>query len=517
MKITKPAFTISTLTIFSRITGFIRDILTAQFLGSGFLSDVFFSAFKIANFLRKLLIHEGSFFAAFVPNFKEIELSDKNNGTKNAIIFASKIFSMVFWILLGVTVFMQFVMPLFTKIISPGFQGEKFILTVYLSRIVFPYFILISLSSVLWGVLNSRGKFFYYGFVPCLMNLTVIPFMYFRGYFPTVAHCLCFGVLAGGVVQLFASYLPCYFGGDRIKLYLPKPSLFKSQEIRQTLKKMVPAIIGGGVTQFNTMLDTVLASFIAGGVSYLYYADRLYFFPYSIVGTTLSIVILPILSQAISGKDITEANEVQLNAIKMTLLLILPAGLVFAFASKQLVSIIFQHGNFTETDTVYVARIMQILGIGLIFATLNKVYSSIFFAFKNTSIPMKISMFCVALNAGLSLVLIKPLGIYGITIATTSSYVAQFCLNIYFLRRLKYLFYNQKLIIFGIKIITTACLTGIFAFAAQKFVYYGFGIINGGLLTQLLYLCGLGLSCIALYWILLFLVRINPIKVIFKV
>lgn len=518
MAITKPAFIISSLTIFSRITGFVRDILIAKYLGAGILSDVFFAALKITNFLRKLLIHEGGFFAAFVPAYTEEQNKDQQNNTKNSIIFVSKIFSFLFWFLLSVVIIMEIVMPWFTKLISPGFEGEKLALTNTLSRICFIYFLFISLSSVFWGVLNSKGKYFYYGFVPCIWNISMIFFMVFlKDHFPTLAHCLVFGIVVGGAIQLLVSYLGCLKHGESVKLYNPIKSLRDKSAI-STVKKMIPAIIGGGATQINTMIDTVLASFIPSAVSYLYYADRLYYFPYSVVGTTLSVAILPMLARAIFNQNYNEANNIQISAIKMGLILCIPAGLVFIIMSYFITDILFKRGAFNEIDLMYVSNIMTMLGFGLIFSTLNKIYSSVFFAYKNTKLPMQVTLISVIANIIISLCLFKIFGVYGIVFGTTSSYILTFGLNIYLLRKLQYLSWNHQMTRYcAIVTLSATIAIGLSYLLAIYLYYYKFSFLQDLEIGKLSMLAFVGLVCCVLYYIILRCFKVNAINVIFKV
>ena len=297
MSLLKSAATVGGWTLISRIAGFIRDIVVATMMGTGVIADAFFVAFKIPNLFRRLFA-EGAFSAAFVPIFSG-KLDNPPHNKAN--IFAREIMSLLTMILFIVTIMAEISMPFILKFMAPGFADnkEKFDLAVELSRITFPYLLFISLVSLLTGVLNSVGKFAAGAFSPVLLNICMIfSIIVLSLWLETPAHALAWGVFAAGIVQFLWMMYNCY--KFKIFIWFAKPKLGKDTKIM--LKRMVPGIIGAGVTQINVWVDIMLATLIPSAVSYLYYADRISQFPLAIIGTAIGTAMLPSLSRYIKTR-----------------------------------------------------------------------------------------------------------------------------------------------------------------------------------------------------------------------
>lgn len=486
MKILKSAGMVSFFTMISRITGFIRDVIIAEIVGTGTFADVFFAAFKLTNILRKVLI-EGSFFAAFVPSFTKIK---EHYGIEQAKDFASKMLSIALYTVAVITVLANIFMPQLTAIMAPGFSGEKLSMTISLSYIIFWYFVAIALISIISGALNGLHKFSYYSIVPVFLNLSIIFFIFFlRDNFKNIAYCLAWSVVAGGIVQFIFIYLACVYENFVIRVKLPRKTLFDEHTIA-SYKKMIPSIIGGGATQFNTMVDLILGSYIVSGVSHLYYADRIFFLPTSMIGTAISIVILPFISKQISKHNFEKANRYIKEAIQLASVLVFPASFFLILNSEVLISIIFERGAFNTNDARVVSKILQILGVALPFCVLTKIMSSIFFSYSDTKTPMYITFFSVIVNVCLSLALMPYLGIYAISMGTTISYILSFIVSATILIYRKMLKIEIDLMIFITKILIVSFVSlWILQYMAlhPTFGYYAM-FFSAGIMQKLLYI-----------------------------
>lgn len=514
MKFLKSAFLVGFFTIISRITGFARDVIIARIIGTGMFADVFFAAFKLTNLLRKVLI-EGSFFAAFVPAFSKIK---EKYGLEEARGFSSKMFSIAFYVVILIVLFANIFMPQITKFMAPGFKGAKLEMTVSLSYIIFWYFVAISLISILSGTLNAIRKFSYYSIVPIFLNFVIILFvLYLQPYFQNIAYCLAWSVVVGGVVQFFFIYFACVYEKFTIKLQLPKHSLF-DENTKTAYKKMLPSIIGGGLTQLNTMVDLILGSFIASGVSYLYYADRIFFLPTSVIGTAISIVILPFISKHIATKNFEKANNYIREAIELSAILVLPACFFLFCNAQMIISVIFERGKFFHQDVLVVSKMLKFLAISLPFCVFAKVLSSIFFSYSNTKIPMFITFFSVIVNISFSILMMPHLGVFAITIGTMISYILSFVVSFFILLRKKMLVIQTKTFFFIIKIAFTSfgSILLIQLLAASKIYGYDALILQLGLFAKLCYILALITVSGSVYLALNYLLGVNIFKMLFS-
>ena len=296
MNLLKSTGTFSFYTIISRLLGYLRDILIAIFLGTGLLADVFFVAFRIPNTFRRLF-SEGTFNAAFVPSYT----AEKTVSEKNAKQFASKIFNLLLFSLLILTIIIEIFMPSFIHLIAPGFNEDpdKFDLTVNLTRITFPFLLFVSLSSFLSAILNSHNKFSVAAASPIILNIFLILTLLFNNNInDELVLNISYVVSISGLVQLI---ILIFFTR---KYYFPNIS-FKvkiNQKTKKFFKKLLPSIFASGVTQINILIGTIIASFQASAVSYLYYADRIYQINLAIAGIAIGAVVLPKLSEFIKSK-----------------------------------------------------------------------------------------------------------------------------------------------------------------------------------------------------------------------
>lgn len=329
MKLAKAMATVAGLTGLSRIFGFIRDIMTAAILGAGPVADAFFVALKLPNFFRRVTA-EGAFSVAFVPLYTE---SVEKEGQEEADAFASNVF-MVMLSMLSVVVLLALAgMPWVISAIAPGFIDDpvRFDAAVQLSRITFPYLLLMSLTALLGGVLNALNRFAPFAFAPVLFNLCLISALLLSGYFADAGQALSFGVLFAGVLQLIWLVVAARRSGVYLRFKRPVFDV----KIKRVFKLMGPGVIGAGVMHINLFADMVIASFLsAGSISYLYYADRLNQLPLGVVGIAVGTALLPMLSKALAKGDMDEGRDLFNRALEMCLLLALPAAAALAFFGR---------------------------------------------------------------------------------------------------------------------------------------------------------------------------------------
>lgn len=410
----RPFYTTAGLTILSRILGFVRDILIAAWLGAGLLTDAFFVAFKLPNFMRRLFA-EGAFHAAFVPLFASRLTED---GKEKAQDFAADALSWLFAVLLLLTLLAEFFMPWLIPVLAPGFgdDPERLALTTTLTRITFPYLLCISLVSLMAGMLNSLNHFAAAAAAPILLNLCLIgSLLFLTPLLPHAAYALAWGVALAGVVQCLWLLWHVRRAGFTLRLRLPA----RTPETRQLFRRLGPGAIGAGVAQINLLIDTMLATLVPQGVSYLYYADRLNQLPIGVIGVAMGTALLPALSRYHAQKEEEAAAQTLNQAIFTSLFFTLPAAVGLAIAASPILTALFEHGAFTAADTAQTARALMAYALGLPAFILVKVLVPGFFARGDTRTPVKIAAICLIVNLGLNLLLLPVLQHAGLALATS--------------------------------------------------------------------------------------------------
>ncbi len=413
MKLVKAMATVAGLTAVSRVAGFVRDIMTAAILGAGPIADAFFVALKLPNFFRRITA-EGAFSVSFIPLYSD---ALEKEGRESADKFAGNAMAMMFWILLGFTIVIMIAMPVVIMLIAPGFTGdpERYNLAVTLSRITFPYLLMMSVAALLGGVLNAHGRFVPFAAAPIFFNLALIGVLLVAWKFQTAAHALAWGVLVAGVLQFGLLYL--YIRREGIKLPLGRPRF--DVRTKKLFKLMGPGVFGAGVMQINLFADMIIGSFLPiGSISYLYYADRLNQLPLSTVGIAVGTALLPMLSRAVGAGNTEEAKNLFNRALEMTLFLGVPAAAALIILADPIISVLFQRGAFSAYDAHYTARVLQGYSIGLPAYIAVKVYSTAFWSKQDTMTPVKVSVIVTLLNIVFALTLVQFIGVAGIALAT---------------------------------------------------------------------------------------------------
>jgi len=402
--------TVGGYTMASRVLGFVRDVLSAAYLGAGPIADAFFVAFKLPNFFRRLFA-EGAFNSAFVPLFAG---TIATQGRAAARAFAEDALAVLLAVLLAFTVLAELFMPAVIAVLAPGFVGdpEKYRLAVEFTRITFPYLLLISLVSLQGGVLNSLDRFAAVAATPILLNLTLIAaLLALTPVLRSAGHALAWGVAAAGITQFLWLVWACHRAG--MALALPWPRL--TPEVRRLLRLMLPAALGSGVVQVNLMVDVILASLLpTGAVSYLYYADRIYELPLAVIGIAISTALLPLLARQVRTGDSARAIETQNRGLEAALLLTLPAAAALLVIAHPIIAVLFERGRFGAEEVWRTGAAVAAYGFGLPAFVLIKVLVPGLYARQDTATPVKIAVACVIVNTAAALALMYPLSAHGL-------------------------------------------------------------------------------------------------------
>ena len=455
MNLIKSTGTFSFFTIISRILGYLRDILIAIFLGTGPIADAFFVAFRIPNTFRRLL-SEGTFNAAFVPSYA----SELSSGKDQAEKFATNIFSLLILSLFFLVLIIEIFMPYFVFLIAPGFSEnhEKMDLAINLTRITFPFLFFISLASFFSAIMNSHNRFAVAAAAPVILNFFLISVLFYGGFLgDKLVYYLSFAVALAGIFQFI--YLYFYVK----KFYTPKFILkfTINEKIKSFFSKLLPSIFSSGVTQINILVGTIIASFQANAVSYLYYADRIYQINLAIAGIAIGIIILPQLSKYVNENKNEKILLIQNKALEFSLFLSLPATIALLIASEEIISALFGYGSFDELSVQNSSKALFYFAFGLPAFSLIKVFSSFYFARHNTKLPFYISLFSVFINILISVIFFKKVGFIIIPIATSISSWLNSILLFVFLKKNNYFSFNLIFISRFFKILFSSLIMGI--------------------------------------------------------
>ncbi len=499
MNFARALFTVSGLTVVSRVAGFIRDTLTAMLLGAGPAADAFFVAQRLPNLFRSLFA-EGAFAAAFVPLYAE---EAEKRGRDAAQIFAGEAFALLLAVLTPFTLVMMYFMPTVIQVMAPGFSDdpERYALTVEFSRITFPYLVLISITALQGGVLNAQGRFGPSAATPIALNIVLITGLLVAkvmGY--PVGETLAWSLTISGVAQAVWLAWSCRRAGCSIPLLRPRLTAAS----RRLFRQVGPGAIGAGATQINILISTILASTLqTGAVSYLFYADRLNQLPLGIVGIAVATTLLPLLSRhTAAGNDASVRHYVS-RAIEFCLALGLPATIGLGLAAQPIIQTLFEHGKFSHTDTIETARALAAYSLCIPAFLLVKVFTARFFARQDTKTPVKIAVTAMATNVVCSLLLIGPLQHVGIALATSIATWVNAIILFTHLRRtgerlgdtmLVYRLPRLMICALGMGIVTLAAVHGLrdwYVGHSSLYAVMGLGIIIGascliyGILLQL--------------------------------
>ncbi|MCO8163972.1 murein biosynthesis integral membrane protein MurJ [Pseudomonas sp. 21LCFQ02] len=413
MNLLKSLAAVSSITMLSRVLGFVRDTIIARAFGAGMATDAFFIAFKLPNLLRRIFA-EGAFSQAFVPILAEYKNQQGEEATRTFIAYVSGLLTLA---LAVVTLLGVLFAPWIIWATAPGFADtpEKFALTSDLLRVTFPYILLISLSSLAGAILNTWNRFAVPAFVPTLLNVSMIVFaLLLVPYFDPPIMALGWAVLVGGLLQLLYQ-LPHL---KRIgMLVLPRLNL-RDAGVWRVMKQMLPAILGVSVSQISLIINTIFASFlVAGSVSWMYYADRLMELPSGVLGVALGTILLPILAKTYADRDRHEYSRILDWGLRLCFVLVLPCTLALGLISEPLTVALFQYGKFDDHDALMTQHALIAYSVGLLGIILIKVLAPGFYAQQNIRTPVKIAIFTLIVTQLLNLAFIGPLQHAGLALA----------------------------------------------------------------------------------------------------
>ena len=498
-------FTVSSYTAFSRVLGFIRDILIAKYLGSTVTADAFFVAFRLPNFFRRVLA-EGAYSAALIPVFSGVVIDSKND--KEAADFVENTMSFLLCITVSLTIIFFFGMPYIIQILAPGFSENKeaFDLAVHFGKIIFPYLIFISLVAHFTSIMNVHNRFAAGSFAPAILNISFILSLFIlTPQLPSAGHALSYGVLIGGLFQFFFMYRAV------LNFYRPRIRLPKlNARMKKFFALFLPGIIGSGVIQLNIVIGTVIASLLPiGAISHIYYADRLNQLPLAIFGIAMGIVLLPSLSKAIKRNNQEEIQTTQNRSIEFCLLISLPSAVGLYILSKPIIYVLFERGAFVQEDTLYTANVLSMFALGLPAYILIKVLVTCFFAREDTKTPLYVSIVSVAVNIILSLILIQSMRETGIALATAISAWLNTLLLYVLLKIRDNITLDSRLISNSVKTIICSIVMGVacyflnIALFAQMIIHST--IINIGALIMAIAICNI------IYTVMIFMLKVLTI------
>lgn len=429
--VSRAAGVVGFYTVLSRILGLVRDMVVAGYFGAGLAADAFFVAFRIPNLLRRFFA-EGSLTIAFIPVFTEY-LARKSR--EDAMRVASAVLTLLSLILVTVSILGILFSPWIVRIQAFGFGGYglKYDLTVLLTRITFPYILLVSLVAFFSGILNSMRHFAAPAASPILLNVGIIgATLLISPYCSVPIVGVAVGVLVGGMMQLLLQ-LPVVLkkGISLMPLWMPG-----HPAVRRIGLLMLPAVFGSAIYQINQFIGTLLASFLPdGSVSWLYYADRLVEFPLGVFAIAISTAALPSLSRQAAGKDMSEFRETLSHALRLTFFITIPSMVGLLVLGRPLIQLFFQRGAFDSYSTLMTNQALFFYSMGLWAFSGGRVLVSAFYALQDTRTPVLLAAIAMGTNLVFSLLLMGPLRHGGLALSLSLASSLQILLLVAFLKR----------------------------------------------------------------------------------
>ncbi len=465
-KIIKYAGSVSAGTAVSRIFGYIRDMLVAYMFGAGMFADAFYAAFRIPNLIRRML-GEGSFSAAFIPVFSEYLHTKTKTETQKLI---NVVFTLLFIVLLVITALGMFFSPLLVKIIAYGFTSdpEKLQLTIELTRLMFPFLLFICLAAMLLALLNTLSSFFIPAIAPA--NLSFAEIIYILALAPLLSpgnqiKGLAISVIFGGLGHFLMQYPTLRNLGWKLSFDFH----FNHPGIKKIIFLMIPSIIGISVDQINTFVDTICASFLGNGaITALYYSNRLMQLPLAIFGLAMATVSLPMMSKSVATKNLEELKETLNFSIRVSIIALLPATIGLMAIGLPIIQILFERGKFDTFASLLTNKALFYYVLGLPAFAITKIFANTFFSFQDTKTPVKIAFVVMFIHVILCVVLMRPLGVGGLALATSLCAYMNVFMLFYKLRKKIGKIGATKIFISSIKALIASMVMGIIAYQIMQ-------------------------------------------------
>jgi putative peptidoglycan lipid II flippase len=458
----KRFLTVGGFTLASRFTGFFRDIVLAGLLGAGPVADAFFVALRLPNHFRAIFA-EGAFNAAFVPAYAQLRMA---GGVRPAAIFADRIFTLLLIsqvVLLAVALFFT---PWVIGLLAPGFVKDsiRFDLAVDLTRVTFPYLLLVAMVTLYGGILNALGRFAAAAAAPILLNLTIIATLMLAVFFPTPGHAAAWGVFVAGCLEVGFVGWDAMRQGVLPKLRWPKFDV----DVKRFLKRFAPATVGSAETQIALFADTIIASFLAAGaISALYYADRINQLPIGVIGIAVGTVLLPEMANRLASGDEKGARHGQNRAIEFTLLLSIPFFVAFLLVPGAIMRGMFWRGAFSEENAAAAAATLAAYAIGLMPFVLIRSMAVTFLSRGDTFTPVKALFFAVAVNVALKVLLYEQYAQVGLAFATSIGAWVNVAMLWWFANRKDLITFDQRLRQSVVKLAAAGVVLGLALYTAD--------------------------------------------------
>jgi putative peptidoglycan lipid II flippase len=457
-------FTVGGYTLLSRLTGFARDVMLAAILGAGPMADAFFVALRLPNHFRAIFA-EGAFNAAFVPAYAHVH---GERGETSAKLFADRIFTLLFFSQLVLLIVAWLFMPQAMSILAPGFtdDAEQRRLAIELTRITFPYLLLITLVTLYGGMLNVMHRFASAAAAPIFLNISMMATLALAALFPGAGHAAAWGVLISGFLQYFllAGDLARHGGLPR---FAP---LRLDEDVRAFFRALGPATLGSMGTQVALFADTIIATFLpAGALSALYYADRLNQLPIGVIGIAIGTVLLPEMSRRLTSGDHAGAMASQRRAFDFTLLFSVPFVAAFLTVPNIIMRAMFARGAFTKADAAAAGATLAAYAIALVPFVLIRSAVATFYARKDTATPVKASLTGIIVNVGLKFALMGSLAQVGLALATAVGAWVNLLLVIGFAVRAGYLRVDRLFVLSLVKFVMSGIVLAAALWFAARF------------------------------------------------
>ena len=451
------------MTLASRVTGLVRESLKAVVFGAGPAMDAFEAAFRLPNLLRRLFA-EGAFSQAFVPILAEYRRTRGDEATQGLV---SRVATLLAVVLLVVTVVGVLAAPWLVYLLAGAFARDpaKLTLTADLIRVVFPYILFVSLTSLAGGVLNVHRRFAIPAFTPVLLNLAIIAAtLWLAPHVNPPVMALAWGVFVGGIAQLALQIRPLAKLG-----MLPRPRFdWRDEGVRRVLTAMAPAILGVSAAQVSILINTQLAAWLGDGrIAWISYADRLMEFPSALLGVAVGTVLLPTLARHGGEGDETRYSALLDWGLRLALLLAVPAAIALWLLALPLVSTLYQYGRFGATDALATRAALVGYSVGLVGIIAVKILAPGFYARQDLRTPVRLAVVTVAVTTTLAFLLMVPLGHAGLTLATSLGALFNASALLWLLRRRRFYTPTPGWGLFVAKIVVAAgVLAGVLFFSA---------------------------------------------------
>jgi len=411
----KSLLSVGGFTLLSRATGFVRDIVLGAVLGDGMLSDAFFVAFRLPNHFRTIFA-EVAFNSAYVPCYSQVL---ENEGAERAHVFSSQIFTFLVISQIVLLALAWLFTPTLVDLLAPGFRAypAKFAQTVTMTRITFPYLLFIVIVTLQSGTLNANGRFAAAAFAPVLLNVTTVAFLGVAFLFPNAGIAASWGTTVSGLLQMLMTGYAAERAG--ILEWFARPEL--TPAVKRFFVRLGPAVIGSAGPQIAVFADTIIASMLpTGGLTSLYYADRMYQLPLGVIAIAAGTVLLPEMSRRLAAGDEGAAFHAQNRTAAISLVLAAPFFIAFIMIPEWIMRAAFEHGHFSGAAADASAAVLEAYGFGLLSIVLIRSALPSFLARGDTRTPMIVTLVSFAFNVLLKVLLYKPLGAAGLATATAA-------------------------------------------------------------------------------------------------